>query len=790
MDLTDGLKEGMAIMYKPHLYPYHCIGPVSFLWEPAAMAVGELRKVWLWVHPSIYEEVIGVLETEIMLLSCSDNEPGPHSDTKHQSRNEPNPHSQNEPHSQDEHNFQSKNESHFQSENEPHFKSENEPHSQDEPHSQSENEPYFQSENEPHSQSENKPHSQDESQSEIVPIIQITSLRDELVRFRLVGPQSLNVLLSVLHAKTPPIIKEENSQTTPTGGIGYLKTTQSWPEIAKTSSQRRWWIGRDTGNSKDTKAKLEALSAKPHAYCPGSVCGLVVEDPRLMMPSTRSTIAVTTKEEKDKQDDWLQEMSDMLIQVKSEIDVETKTEPPPCESIHQQHQSVTNNIDSIQLSVSDNNPSLLWSSSIRHDVSTSIIPHHVINEVKSNLFIKPNTLDLGNESSAIPVILVNKSYSSCSDKRPVTKEVSGWDIILPCNWGMAFWVPLVYQGARTCGLSEMSTCTALECLQPDFPLDFPDSFAGEIAAKESREELTAKHIRYPPDKRPNFGKLNMPNPFGCDWNELISQNMKGETGEKRVLEGVVNQSRGKVSRLSEPPYSDIKVVDGCHGEGYYVLRCLEDLDELTRFIDTLFSKCWRQNRTVDKYRQLYERYEVGSVLTRHSRALVTVKLEAWSRGTLNAHSMIAIPNGDDLGELRQEKCFLGPMEPLSPNGLTIVEDKSISIGQTQLSSQRVKSVMKERKKLLKRGNQDVTSVTEQYQLGPVLPSRHSIGRVGQTMDYRYTSSLYAGVGHCTLQGLVRLCETCYVSNCYQLLCLVRGHGSRQYVFALLKLHSL
>lgn len=55
---------------------------------------------------------------------------------------------------------------------------------------------------------------------------------------------------------------------------------------------------------------------------------------------------------------------------------------------------------------------------------------------------------------------------------------SGWDIIVPANWGMAFWMSFIYAGARAIGLREHYAMTAEQGI-PSFPKDFPDTLAGK-----------------------------------------------------------------------------------------------------------------------------------------------------------------------------------------------------------------------------------------------------------------------------------------------------------------------
>lgn len=86
---------------------------------------------------------------------------------------------------------------------------------------------------------------------------------------------------------------------------------------------------------------------------------------------------------------------------------------------------------------------------------------------------------------------------------------------------MAFWMALVYRGARTGGLQESQTL-ALEQGVPFFPNDFPDTPAGEAYNAKLKDDGEAEYRRYPPAKRPNYEKLGSKCPFSPPWRELVN----------------------------------------------------------------------------------------------------------------------------------------------------------------------------------------------------------------------------------------------------------------------------
>lgn len=62
-----GQFEGRSVLYKADKYPFECIGPCRFMWNP--MQDEQLRTLWIWIHPSIYkqiqEELIHIFELNL-----------------------------------------------------------------------------------------------------------------------------------------------------------------------------------------------------------------------------------------------------------------------------------------------------------------------------------------------------------------------------------------------------------------------------------------------------------------------------------------------------------------------------------------------------------------------------------------------------------------------------------------------------------------------------------------------------------------------------------------------------
>ena len=502
-------------MYHCGGYPDKPVGPVMFLWEPLSATTAEPiavmdsamenskstvteRKLWIWVHPAIYDEVLQTLEEGIAPAMIYKHVHG------------------------------------------------------------------------------------------IVPScvggldnqVSVTSLRDELLRFRLLGPLAHQLLMKTLHpatalASTATIKEEEKDEA-----IKYLKGCCKWEEISKTSSDRKWWMTDDdyACQAELFRSYQPVLTAMltPGDFIPGTTFGLTVLDPRIFLPRKRLSLVSPLAQKLPKYprlrlseiigedladeelammedspfafpepqvsaDEWEDEDDEDMNDFSSELDNSNLLD---CV-----HEAVDNGCEGGSICVttminalpSQISQSPLWKRSVRQSVSHSKIQDCVINEIRSKFLLKPSELKLDDESSRIPIVIIEKTYqrpSSCLQALSLP-HVTGCDLILPSCWGMAFWMTLVYNGGRACGMKELKSAS-LESLLPVFPADFPDALSGVEAAKEERESLECKYYRYPPDKRPNFGKIAIQTPFHAPWADLLT------AWEKQVADNLKDNEEGEV----------------------------------------------------------------------------------------------------------------------------------------------------------------------------------------------------------------------------------------------------
>eukprot|EP00730_Choanoeca_flexa_P017941 TRINITY_DN8695_c0_g1_i3.p1 TRINITY_DN8695_c0_g1~~TRINITY_DN8695_c0_g1_i3.p1 ORF type:complete len:682 (+),score=101.13 TRINITY_DN8695_c0_g1_i3:44-2089(+) len=152
----------------------------------------------------------------------------------------------------------------------------------------------------------------------------------------------------------------------------------------------------------------------------------------------------------------------------------------------------------------------------RQHASKSLCHTKELNKRRSNMLIPAQSLEPTEMDTQVPVLLIQQPSNG--------GFASGWDLVIPARWGMAFWVPLVYAGARTHGQVEMKRL-ALEagiCM-------FPDDAVGSLAYDSFRSKQEAKRkkesLKRPPAKRNNYDKLNEPSPFIADWSSLCGDSV-------------------------------------------------------------------------------------------------------------------------------------------------------------------------------------------------------------------------------------------------------------------------
>ncbi|XP_036987017.2 ribonucleases P/MRP protein subunit POP1 isoform X1 [Artibeus jamaicensis] len=274
---------------------------------------------------------------------------------------------------------------------------------------------------------------------------------------------------------------------------------------------------------------------------------------------------------------------------------------------------------------------------------------------------------------------------------------SGWDVLLPKGWGMAFWISFIYRGARAGGLKEARVHAQYRG-SPDIPGDFPDCSAGLLFAEEQANNLLEKYKRRPPAKRPNYVKLGTLAPFCCPWDPLTRD------WESRVQaqEGSPSPPRGEESDLGgdevpciPTPENTRQVPDkagksrpdarepeggmdaecpaqagpaGLPGQDatgslLCVLRSRTSLKQLSAWCAPSCGRPRAAPHAPGRGQRDLTPAACLPLLDRFPRALVWVSLSLLGKGSPEPRTMICAPAAEDFLRLSRDRLFCGPPEP-------------------------------------------------------------------------------------------------------------------------------
>lgn len=306
----------------------------------------------------------------------------------------------------------------------------------------------------------------------------------------------------------------------------------------------------------------------------------------------------------------------------------------------------------------------------------------------------------------------------------------GWDVILPPNWSMGFWLACIYRGARAAGVRELQSL-ALEQRMSYFPNDYPDTPAGQLHEKSLGEQLKSKFDKRPPAKRCNYVKLGICEPFSYPWEALIKTWNDGDT-EMNL-------------------------------ENMYVLRdskALKVIDQLFNTTKISFNRNTNMKSSNNGSRNKVEINEnqLSKVFSDHKQSIIHIEVKMVLRGVPDEHAIICIPNSTDLETLAKQKSFDGPKEPVHKD-----------MG---------KELKKKKKKLHTESKEQSTASVEVKRIRNSC-SRDIIGFVNHG-GFSFASGNGIGLGFCSLAGLQKLLQQ---SSEYKMLVLVRNPTSYQYRFA-------
>ncbi|CAF0708528.1 unnamed protein product [Brachionus calyciflorus] len=280
--------------------------------------------------------------------------------------------------------------------------------------------------------------------------IKLKCLKDELVRFKLLGPLSTPILGNVLRT-----IPSRN----------FEKQTEIWNNI---------------------KSSIK----DPNEVCPSTILGLLVKDPRLVLPKKKSFNKINENYKLPK--NGLDEENQKII--RSEI-------------------------------LSSDLP---WDKDYVKNLNSTKKSTFEINKIRSDYLVPGTDLTKIEMHSQIPVLVVQNCLITNFNGIKYGGLYSGWDLILPKSWAMDFWMTLVHFGCKAIGQNEMNYLL-FESGNFQFPNEYHDTEAGQLENESKKIKLFEKFRSRPPSKRVNYFKNGIMSPFYLPWKSILELNLNSNT---------------------------------------------------------------------------------------------------------------------------------------------------------------------------------------------------------------------------------------------------------------------
>ncbi|KAM6909939.1 ribonucleases P/MRP protein subunit POP1 [Xenentodon cancila] len=571
-----GCRQGSVVVYRAAQYPSQPLGPVTFLWRPQTQG-STRRQLWIWAHPTLKQDLLPELQS---VCQCSEAVVPPVAPVVRAAGENPTL--------------------------QPEAKPENIPEATLAPRSKRKR-----SCNDAGGPPAKKilgdgtrlpgtPVSWKSSSTGIV----LNDLTMEIVRYRLIGPQSHSVLAETLEAAT------------------------DCDEVNKSESSSLWWPEHCKDESKMNlhQQQAEIFKLLKGIYSTGElpagiVLGLTVDDPRLSLPTKVVKALPCVNQAQEEEEEQRKEL--MLRGVPGRC----------CQSF-------------------------LWDQCVRDNVTDNKISEQELNLMRSELLVPGSRLNPTPPQGRVPILLVHQPGKQVGSE--MSSWGAGWDLLLPKGWGMAFWVSLVYRGVRIAGL-HMSLKHSQNKAAPHFPHDYPDCPAGVRFQEEQEAELLDKFKRRPPAKRTNYIKHGCLAPFRCPWQQLAEEweLLVREGGEEGKGDGKTKSTTRtdvvmEMTSLQEPTVSQSP---SC----FAVLRNKKSLRLLSGWCKPTTLKGQRSCRP--GVVPPLDRSAATSFLASHGMSLVWVRLTLLSKGKPDLHAMLCVPTAEDLKLLAKNQATCGPQEP-------------------------------------------------------------------------------------------------------------------------------
>ncbi|XP_054639061.1 ribonucleases P/MRP protein subunit POP1 [Dunckerocampus dactyliophorus] len=563
-----GQRQGSVVVYRAGQFPLQPLGPVTFLWRTRAQGSTH-RQLWIWAHPTLKKDILpelqsvcqcheAVLPPPVPLVTPADAIPPTEAEKIPEIRHVPGT---------------KRKQSRKDTSGPPAKKILGDG-----------------------TRPPNTPVTWESSSTGIV----INDLTMEIVRYRLIGPQSHSVLTDTLEAATDC---DELSKSQP--------SCLWWPDHCKDKSKMH--LHQQQTDVFLTLKDIYSTTELP----PGTVLGLTVDDPRLAIPTKRIKALPCVKEAQEVDDEKIKELA-------------LRGVPEHCCQ------------------------SFLWEQSVRNNVTDNKISEQELNRMRSQVLVPGSRLTPTPLQGRIPILLVHQPGKQVGQE--MNSWGAGWDLLLPKGWGMAFWIPLVYRGVRIGGL-KMSLTHSQNKGAPHFPHDYPDCPAGARFQEEQESMLLEKFKRCPPAKRTNYIKHGCLAPFCCPWQQLAEEwDLTGsEAAEKQ---GDTQTESTSVMQSEMTSHQDVAVAKPA--THFTVLRKIKSLRLLSNWCRPTSSKGQRLWR-VREMPPLNHTART-TFLASHRMSLVWVRLSLLLKGKPDLHAMVCVPTAEDLKLLSKGPSSSGPQE--------------------------------------------------------------------------------------------------------------------------------
>ncbi|XP_068592178.1 ribonucleases P/MRP protein subunit POP1 [Cebidichthys violaceus] len=569
-----GQRQGSVVVYRAGRYPMQPLGPVTFLWRPCAQGSTH-RQLWIWAHPTIKQDLLSELQT--VCQCCEAVLPPAVTPAEVVPALEPEPEPEKTPEAKQMTGTKRKRT----------CKDASEPPA--------------------------KKILGDGTRSPTTPVtwksssngIVISDLTMEIVRYRLIGPQSHSVLAETMEAAT-----DCDDMTK------FQPSSLWWPEHCRNESKMN--LHQQQADVFHLLKGIYSTGELPS----GTVLGLTVDDPRLTLPTKKVKALPCVKQAQEVEEEQRREL--MLRGVPAHC----------CQSS-------------------------LWERSVRDNVTDNKISEQKLNRMRSEVLVPGSRLSPTPLQGRVPILLVHQPGKQVGHE--MSSWGAGWDLLLPKGWGMAFWVPLVYRGVRIGGLT-MSLKHCQNKGAAHFPHDYPDCPAGVLFQEEQEAQLLDKFKRRPPAKRTNYIKHGCLAPFCCPWQQLAEEweLILREGGEEREGDGRTRTSTEADVVMEEeaPPCRAVTVTKP--PSRVAVLRNRKALRLLSGWCRPTSSKGERARRGGVSP---LDRAAMTPFLSAHGTSLVWVRLSLLSKGKPELHAMVCVPTTEDLKLLDKEPGSSGPQEP-------------------------------------------------------------------------------------------------------------------------------